>query len=115
MPGCSLLSYITHHGEFPMDEIRVRIIILEIAQGLQDLHQRNIVHRDIKLANILMSDKSPGAKAHIADFGCAAKLGSATDTLTWRIGTEGYTAPEIVKGKPYSFSVDIYSLGCLMH
>ena len=61
MPGCSLLNYICQHGVFPLDETRVRKIILEIAQGLQDLHQMNIVHRDIKLANILMSGKNSGA------------------------------------------------------
>lgn len=75
----------------------------------------NIVHRDIKLANILMSDSSAQARATIADFGSAAKLTSANDTLVWRIGTEGYTAPEMIDGKPYSFGVDVWGLGCLMY
>ena len=70
--------------------------MLEIAYGIQDLHKKGIVHRDIKLANILMSDSTPLARASIADFGCATKLQSPTDTLTWRIGTKGYTAPEIL-------------------
>ena len=62
-----------------------------------------------------MSDSSPQARASIADFGFATKLQSPTDTLTWRVGTKGYTAPEILKGSPYSFGVDVWSLGCLMY
>jgi len=44
---------------FPFDEIRVRKIVLEIANGMQDFQRKGIVHRDIKPANILMSDSSP--------------------------------------------------------
>jgi len=100
---------------FPLSEARVCKIILQIAQGIQDLHRLRIVHRDIKLANILMSDDSPDASVCIADFGSSTKLRSRSDTLTWRIGTTGFTAPEIILGKPYRFSVDVWSLGCLMH
>lgn len=59
MAGHSLLDYIKKSGVFPFDETRARQIILDLAKGIQDLHQMNIVHRDIKLANILMSDSSP--------------------------------------------------------
>ena len=63
-----------------------------------------------------MSDKGTKASAYIVDFGSAAKLRSATDTLTLNFGvTEGYTAPEILLDKPYTYSVDVWSLGCLMH
>ena len=44
---------------FSFDETRVRKIVLEIATGIQDFHRIGIIHRDIKLANILMSDSSP--------------------------------------------------------
>lgn len=50
----------------------------------------------------------------IADLGSAIKLKSATDTTSFQIGTPGYMAPEILRGKPYSFSVDIWSIGALM-
>ena len=115
MPGLSLYDYIRKLSAFPLHEARVCEIIQQIAQGIQDLHHLRIVHRDIKLANILMSDTSPEASVCIADFGSATKLRSRSDTLTWRIGTTGSIPPEIILGKPYSFSVDVWSLGCLMH
>ncbi len=62
-----------------------------------------------------MSEFSQDAKARIADLGSAIKLQSPTDTTTFKIGTPGYTAPEIILGQPYSFSCDIWSLGCLLH
>ena len=79
------------------------------------MHDRNIVHRDIKIENILMSDNTAKAEVRIADMGSAVKLNSAAEKLTFKIGTPGYVAPEILEGKPYSFPVDIWSLGCLMH
>ena len=115
MPGLSLYDYVLELGVFPLSETRVTEIIRQIAEGIQDLHHLRIVHRDIKLGNILMSDMSANASACIADFGSATKLESPTDTLTWRIGTKGSIAPEIILGKPYSYGVDVWSLGALMH
>mmetsp|Transcript_47832 Transcript_47832/g.63229 ORF Transcript_47832/g.63229 Transcript_47832/m.63229 type:complete len:117 (+) Transcript_47832:1122-1472(+) len=62
-----------------------------------------------------MSDYSYEAKLRLADFGSAFKLRSAQDTTCFRIGTPGYIAPEIIKGDFYSFSCDIWSLGCLLY
>lgn len=62
-----------------------------------------------------MSDDSLNARAVIADFGSAAKLQSPEETLRWRVGSTGYIAPEVFLGEPYSFSVDVWSLGCVMH
>ena len=61
-----------------------------------------------------MSDYTKDAYLRIADLGSAIKLNSATDTTSFQIGTPGYMAPEILRGKPYSFSVDIWSIGALM-
>ena len=115
MPGLNLFDYISNLAVFPLSEARVCEIILQIAQGVQDLHRLRIVHRDIKLANILMSDAGPEASVCIADFGSATKLRSSSATLTWRIGTSGSTPPEIILGEPYGLGVDVWSLGCLMH
>ena len=62
-----------------------------------------------------MSDFSEEAKVRIADLGSALKLASPTDTSSFKIGTPGYVAPEILQGQPYSFSCDVWSLGCLLH
>lgn len=81
---------------------------------MQVFHQKNIVHRDIKVENILVSDNTSKATFKLADFGSATKLSSPEDTTDIRIGTPGYMAPEVLLGKPYSFSCDIWSLGALM-
>ena len=65
---------------------------------LADLHARKIVHRDIKVENILMSDLTESAKVRIADFGSSIKLSGAQDTTSFRIGTPGYIAPEVILG-----------------
>ena len=62
-----------------------------------------------------MSNFTEDAKLIIADLGSAVKLRSLTDTVTFKIGTPGYIAPEIILGKPYGLAVDIWSLGCIMH
>ena len=51
----------------------------------------------------------------IADLGSAVKLQSADDSTNFMIGTPGYLAPEVMTGKDYSFSADIWSIGALMH
>ena len=73
------------------------------------------MHRDLKIENILMSDFNYEARVRIADVGSAIKLSGPNDTTTRRIGTPGYVAPEVLRGEPYSFPCDIWSLGCLIH
>ena len=51
----------------------------------------------------------------LADFGSAAQLKSSDDTEDFRIGTPGYIAPEILQAKRYGKSIDIFSLGVLLH
>ena len=115
MPAGYLLNYLVKQPTQPLSEDHARKIIIQIGICIESLHAKNIVHRDIKVENILMSDFSQDAKVRIADLGSAVKLQSANDTSTFKIGTPGYTAPEILSGLPYSFSCDIWSLGCLLH
>ena len=62
-----------------------------------------------------MSDYTANAQVRIADFGSAFKLKSRDSFGTFRIGTPGYTAPELLLKKPYRFEIDIWALGVLMH
>ena len=74
--GGNLSSYFKEQIYFFQDEVRAKQIVHDIAVGLSTLHKRNIVHRDIKMENILMSGKGPNASACIADFGLTHKLKS---------------------------------------
>jgi serine/threonine protein kinase len=72
------------------------------------------VHRDLKLENIMMSDESDQAKPKIVDFGLAKIIGPK-QTATEPFGTLGYVAPEVLKKNPYSFSCDMWSIGCITY
>lgn len=74
--------------------------------ALESLHQRNIIYRDLKPENILLDAQG---YLKLIDFGCCKKMAkSRTFTL---LGTPHYMAPEVIIGKGYSLSVDLWSLG----
>ena len=69
--GGNLYSYFQQQIKYFQTEARAKQIVHDIAVGLSTMHKRNLVHRDIKMGNILMSDKGSNASACIADFGLA--------------------------------------------
>ena len=114
MPAGDLHRYIRLIDQ-PLDEDHAKLIIRQVAKGIQALHSRLIMHRDIKSENILVTDNSRETSIKIADFGSAFKLQSASDTAKLMIGTPGYTAPEVLHGKEYGLGCDIWSIGALMY
>ena len=72
------------------------------------------MHRDLKLENIMMSDDSEDAIPKLVDFGLAKIIGPS-ETAKEPFGTIGYVAPEVLKKEPYSFSCDMWSLGCIIY
>ena len=83
MSGGDLFRYITKQPDQPLPEQQVKRIIKQVLTGLQSLHRRNIVHRDIKIDNILMESLSEDAEAFIADIGSAAKLSSPEERCSF--------------------------------
>ena len=83
-------------------------IIKQIIKGLIFIHQNKIIHRDLKLTNIFVSLDNT---IKIGDFGLATNI---YDVDNDEVGTYGYIAPEIFKGKKYSFNSDLYSLGVII-
>lgn len=97
-----------------MQERRTQDIAYQVALGIQYLHGFGIVHRDIKLENIMMSDTSDNAVPKIVDFGLAKIIGPSC-TAQEPFGTLGYAAPEVLSKMPYTFSCDVWSLGCIIY
>ncbi|EGC39404.1 hypothetical protein DICPUDRAFT_147802 [Dictyostelium purpureum] len=94
--------------EKTLNEKQVSIVVQQALKGLHYLHQNQIIHRDIKAANILLTDDS-GVK--LADFGVSAVLDDVMGSSTTFIGTPLWMAPEIIQKKPYNNKCDIWSLG----
>ena len=87
----------------------------QIGSALQTLHKKNIIHRDIKVENILVDGQGNDLTYYLGDLGSAIKLRSADQKADFGIGTFGFMAPEMLAYKSYSFGVDIWSLGCVLH
>jgi serine/threonine protein kinase len=77
------------------------------------LHASQIVHRDLKPANLILSKDLKTIK--VADFSASRVLESGEAALDTVAGTLNYSAPEVLRGKPYGESCDLWSLGCVVY
>lgn len=113
MAGKDLFDYIQKRN-FILTEDRVKQLGIQLINAVRYLHDFGIVHRDLKLENVMMSDTSNLAKPKIVDFGLAKIIGP-NETADEPFGTLGYVAPEVLKKKPYTFSCDVWSIGCILY
>ena len=111
--GESLRDRLDREGQLPIDDA-IQITI-EVADALGHAHTHNIVHRDVKPENILLSN----GHALVADFGIAkAAAEGAAQKLTqtgMAVGTPVYMSPEQSSGDVVGPTADLYSLGCMLY
>jgi len=112
--GIDLHALIAREGRLPA--MRAAAIVAQVGWALDAAHAAGLVHRDVKPANILVSDSGEDEHVYLSDFGLTRLLASDTQltrTGEW-IGTIDFSSPEQSRGERIDARADVYSLGCVL-
>jgi len=117
--GPDLATVLRREGR--LDPARALAILTQVASALDAAHERGLVHRDVKPANMLLARGPAGAPGHcyLCDFGLikqvdSEQVASALTATDQFVGTIPYVAPEQIEGRSLDGRTDVYSLGCVL-
>jgi predicted Ser/Thr protein kinase len=111
VPGRSLKEEIAEHGPFDIET--TAHLLDQIAGALAHLHQRGLVHLDVKPQNLIIT---PDRTVKLIDFGLAQRAGQPQEMIGGlAFGTAAYLAPEQACGEPVEAATDVYALGCVLY
>ncbi|KAL5778292.1 hypothetical protein ACOSP7_011218 [Xanthoceras sorbifolium] len=85
-------------------------VAMDVSRGMNYLHQNDIIHRDLKAANLLMDENGV---VKVADFG-VARVQPQSGVMTAETGTYRWMAPEVIEHKPYGHKADVFSFGIVL-
>nr|XP_056718871.1 cyclin-dependent kinase 10 [Euleptes europaea] len=106
------LASLLENMQVPFSEAQVKCIILQVLKGLQYLHDNFIIHRDLKVSNLLMTDKGC---VKTADFGLARAYQVPLKPMTPKVVTLWYRAPELLLGTTtQTTAIDMWAVGCIL-
>ncbi|CAL8374165.1 serine/threonine-protein kinase Nek8 [Gadus morhua] len=111
-PGGTLADYIQKRCNSLLDEDTILHFFVQILLAMYHVHNKLILHRDLKTQNILLDKHQMIVK--IGDFGISKILVSKSKAYTV-VGTPCYISPELCEGKPYNQKSDIWALGCVLY
>jgi calcium/calmodulin-dependent protein kinase I len=116
LQGSDLFDRIIQKQKY--DEADAKKLMKKVCMGVNSLHQKNIMHRDLKPENILLVTEDDDIDCKVADFGLSRLFpeGGPREQKTGTLcGTPGYVAPEVLNRTPYSYKVDVWSLGVITY
>ena len=94
------------------EEDEIMNLIIQLLQGIEHMHQKDVLHRDLKPDNIFLGSQG---KIKIGDFGIS-KMFDSTKLYTFSmIGTPYYVSPELVQEEGYSYKSDVWAIGCILY
>lgn len=110
--GGDLHTLITKRNGVLFPEDRILDWFVQLCLAVKYIHDRRILHRDIKSQNIFLTDEG---RVRLGDFGIAKVMNSTSDLARTCIGTPYYLSPEMCENKPYNNKSDIWALGCVLY
>ncbi|KAG4212680.1 hypothetical protein ERO13_A01G001900v2 [Gossypium hirsutum] len=109
MCGGSVYDYL--HKQKGVFKLRSLLkVAIDVSKGMSYLHQNDIIHRDLKAANLLMDENEV---VKVADFG-VARVKVQSGVMTAETGTYRWMAPEVIEHKPYDHKADVFSFGIML-
>jgi len=117
--GGTLAEFLEKRGGHLLKEEDIAHMLAQVVLSLQVVHAKQVLHRDLKTQNILLSGDKNGFDisrnlVKIGDFGISKVLASKSKAISV-VGTPCYISPELCEGKPYNQKSDIWSLGCILY
>jgi serine/threonine protein kinase len=111
--GVPLITWLEQQGYLTSEPV-ARAILLDIAKGLAYLHGHGVIHRDVKLENVMVERRDGRLKARLIDYGLACFVVPG-QRETEPVGTLKYAAPELIARTGYTAKADCWSLGVILY